>query len=353
MANPPSQIYIYSLGAHVCGMYTGKQILRTAALVFSVSLLLACTAPLLSPTPVQARTLDLQGWGGWIVKLDSSGKYSESLSKTYVQTLVSDLASKGYNLIRCESRASFLGNSEYSKIRYPVLDLLISKALSSGITIVIDPIHDFPPETESYEVQSNYASWLAALKEVGYRYNGKSNVILECINEYKLSDAYTKFQRIVTDLRNAGITLPLHFNIMWNNVGELRPLTDPLNKVSMGHHIYGNHDDDWRKPNSGESWLTYVKRIGVETVMTHMFTSTEKLWFGYPLSQGRAVMCTEVGASIRFKYSPWNVAYVMRLLEYSAKYGVGAAVFRTGYCGDKDIYEQKAKEYFGRSLYTG
>jgi hypothetical protein len=53
--------------------------------------------------------------------------------------------------------------------------------LSSGITVVIDPIHDFPPETESYEVQSNYASWLAALKEVGYRYNGKSNVILECI----------------------------------------------------------------------------------------------------------------------------------------------------------------------------
>jgi len=96
-----------------------------------------------------------------------------------------------------------------------------------------------------------------------------------------------------------------------------------------------------------------VKRIGVESTLSHIFTSSEKLWFGYPLSQGRAVMCTEVGASIRFKYSPWNVAYVMRLLEYSEMYGVGAAVFRIGYCGDKDIYEQKAKEYFGRSLYIG
>ena len=332
-------------------MNEGRTIVKAVAIIFAVSLLLVCTTPLISPAPAQARTLNYQGWGGWIVKLDSYGRYSESLSKTYVQTLVSDLSSKGYNLIRYEARANFLGNSEYSKIRYPVLDLLISKALSYGITVVIDPIHDFPPETESYEVQSNYSAWLAALKEVGYRYNGKSNVILECINEYKLSDAYTKFQKIVTDLRNAGTTLPLHFNYMWNNVGELRPLTDPLNKVSVGHHIYGNHDDDWRKPNNGESWVNYCKRIGVEAVMTKIFTSSEKLWFGYPLSQGRAVMCTEVGASIRFKYSPWNVAYVMRVLEYAEMYGVGAAVFRTGYSGDKEIYEQKAKEYFGRSFH--
>ena len=331
------------------GMRATKTQLIAVSLLAVCLLLLGTTVPL---STAQARTINKQGWGGWIVKM-SSGRYSESLSKTYVQTLVSDLASKGYNLIRYQARASFLGNSEYSKIRYPVLDLLVSKALSYGITVVIDPIHDFPPETESYEVQSNYGSWLATLKEVGYRYNGKSNVILECINEYKLSDAYTKFQRIVTDLRNAGITLPLHFNIMWNSVGELRPLSDPLNKVSMGHHMYGNHNDDWRKPNSGESWLSYVKRIGVESVMIHIFTSSEKLWFGYPLSEGRAVMCTEVGASIRFKYSPWNVAYVMRFLEYAQKYGVGAAVFRTGYSGDKSTYEQKAKEYFGRSFYMG
>jgi hypothetical protein len=232
-----------------------------------------------------------------------------------------------------------------------VLDLLISKSLSYGITVVIDPIHDFPPEEESYTVQSHYSSWLAALKEVGYRYNGKSNVILECINEYILSDAYTKFQKIVTDLRNAGITLPLHFNYMWNSVGTLKALSDPLNKVSVGHHIYGNHDNDWRKPYSGESWLTYCKRIGVESTMTKLFTSSDKLWFGYPLSQGRAVMCTEVGASIRFKYSPWNVAYVMRVIEYGEKYGVGIAAFRIGYLQDKTIYEQKAKEFFGRALH--
>jgi hypothetical protein len=119
----------------------------------------------------------------------------------------------------------------------------------------------------------------------------------------------------------------------------------------VGHHVYGNHDNDWRKPYSGESWLSYCKRVGVEITLTKMFTSSEKLWFGYPLSQGRAVMCTEVGASIRYKYTPWNIAYVMRLLEYAEKHGVGATVFRTGYLSDKNIYEQKAKEYFGRSFH--
>jgi hypothetical protein len=118
----------------------------------------------------------------------------------------------------------------------------------------------------------------------------------------------------------------------------------------VGHHVYGNHDNDWRKPYSGESG-SYCKRIGVEATLTKMFTSSEKVWFGYPLSQGRAVMCTEVGASIRYKYTPWNIAYVMRLLEYAEKHGVGATVFRIGYLSDKNIYEQKAKEYFGRSFH--
>jgi len=63
-------------------------------------------------------------------------------------------------------------------------------------------------------------------------------------------------------------------------------------------------------------------------------------------------MCTEVGASIRFKYSPWNVAYVMRLLEYSEKYGVGIVCFRTGDLSDKEIYDAKAMEYFGRAFYV-
>jgi hypothetical protein len=294
------------------------------------------------------------GWGGFIAKYDSYGRYSETLTKQYVQSLVPDLASKGYKLIRYESIPSFLNPGEGSKIHYPVLDLLISLSLQYGMTVVIDPIHDFPPEEESPILQSHYSSWLSVLKEVGWRYNSKTNVILECINEYVLSDAYSKFQSLIYDLRNAGVKLPLHFNYMWNSVGELKSLSDPSNKVSVGHHVYGNYDDDWRLPYSGESWLSYCKRIGLESRMIKMFeTASEKVWFGYPLSQGRTVMITEVGASIHFKYSPYNVAFVMRFLEYAKKHGVGVAVFRTGYLSDMGIYEQKAKEYFGRSFYAG
>ena len=299
----------------------------------------------------QANGLYLRGWGGFIVKYDGYGRYSESLTKEYVLELVSELANEGYNTIRAQSRPDFLSPGEGSRLHYPILDLLISESFKNNVTVIVDAIHDFPPEEESYTIQSHYSSWVAVLKEVGLRYNNRSNVILECINEYILSDAYTKFQRIVTDLRDAGITLPLHFNYMWNSVGELRPLTDPLNKVSVGHHVYGNHDNDWRKPYSGESWLSYCKRIGLESTLTKMFTSSEKVWFGYPLSQGRAVMCTEVGASIRYKYTPWNIAYVMRLLEYGEKYGVGVACFRTGDLHDKEVYDAKAMEYFGRAFY--
>jgi hypothetical protein len=86
--------------------------------------------------------------------------------------------------------------------------------------------------------------------------------------------------------------------------------------------------------------------------MIKMFaTPSDRVWFAYQLSQGRSVMCTEVGASNQYNYSPFNIAFVMRFLEYAKKYGVGVAVFRVGDGGDMAIYEQKANEYFGRSFY--
>ena len=303
--------------------------------------------------PAEAKALNLRGWGGFIYKLDSLGRYSETLTKDYVLRLVPKLASKGYNLIRYESRPYWLGGNSSTTIHYAVLDLLISKALSYGVTVVIDPIHDFPAETKSYVLQSHYSSWLAVLKEVGFRYNGKSNVVLECINEYVLSDAYAKYQRLAKYLRNAGVKLPLHFNYMWGSVGELRPLSDPLNKVSIGHHVYGDKDNEWRLPYSGESWVSYCNRVGLESRMIKMFaTPSYRVWFAYPLSQGRSVMCTEIGASNHYVYSPYNIAFVMRFLEYAKKYGVGVAVFRIGDGGDMATYEQKAEQYFGRSFYS-
>jgi hypothetical protein len=48
----------------------------------------------------------------------------------------------------------------------------------------------------------------------------------------------------------------------------------------------------------------------------------------------------------------------MRFLEYCKMYSVGVTMFRLGYYsggpeGDKSIYEQKARDYFGREFYAG
>jgi hypothetical protein len=89
--------------------------------------------------PAEAKALNLIGWGGFLYKLDSYGRYSETLTKDYVPRIVPELASKGYNLIRSESRPYWRARNSSTRIHYTVLDLLISKAQSYGITVVIDP----------------------------------------------------------------------------------------------------------------------------------------------------------------------------------------------------------------------
>lgn len=316
------------------------------AIIFLLAFMPVMLSSLVAPTFAQDLTdslslqdlSSLKGWGGYII------------SKSQVDSVLSDLSSRGYTAVRYEAVPQFLSSTASHRINYDVLDYLISEATSVGITVIIDPIHNWPPST-STTLQARFSDWLTELRSVASRYNSKSNVILQCVNEYTLSDASQKFQTITTDLRTRGITLPLHFNYMWDSVGKLIPPQDPLKKITIGHHIYGDHDTDSSYMKSGETWLQYCTRIGLEDRMQKMFTSTDSTWFGYALSHGTTVLLTEVGGSNKAAMTPYNVAYIMRTFEYSQKYSVGMIGFRVGDYSNLKEYELKAEEYFNRQLF--
>jgi hypothetical protein len=155
----------------------------------------------------------------------------------------------------------------------------------------------------------------------------------------------------VDNLRSWGIVLPLHFNYWWGSIGILTPPDDPLDRVSIGHHIYGDQNSDTSYMRSGETWLQYCTRIGLEDREKKMFTSTDQTWFGYALSHGTKVMITEMGGSNNEVMTPYNVAFVIRTLEYAKMYGVGMIGFRVGDQGNLQTYENKAQQYFNRSLF--
>ncbi len=282
------------------------------------------------------------GWGGIITSMSCA------------QSVLTDLHNDGYTSLRYEAWAPFLPGGYHDYINFAILDYIVNTAATLGITVVIDPIHNYP-ESTCYTLQADFSQWQAQLIKVGTRYNGYSNVILECVNEYKLSDATTKFQTIVNTLRSNGITLPLNFNYMWGTVGALVPPKDPLNNISIGHHVYADHNYDASYMKTGETWVQYCTRIGLEAQEKKMFaTPTQTCWFGYALAHGTKVLCTEIGGDDQCdtKMTPYNVAFVMRTLEYAKMYGVGVDCFRCGDISNMQLYETYAQKWFNRPFFT-
>lgn len=303
----------------------------------------AGNAATVSPTATSGSTVPSTsglGWGGFVTSVSSAA------------SILTDLHNDGYTSLRYEAWAPFLSGSKSHLINYAVLDYIVSNAATLGITVIIDPIHNYP-ESTCYTLQSHFSQWQSQLITVGKRYNSAKNVILECVNEYKLSDATQKFQTIVNTLRSAGIVLPLQFNYMWGSVAALKPPKDPLNKISIGHHVYGDHNTDASYMKSGETWIQYCTRIGLEAREKKMFADpAQTCWFGYALSHNTKVLCTEIGGSGKMVMTPYNVAFVMRTLEYAKMYGVGINCFRVGDLSNIQEYENLAQKWFHRSLFS-
>jgi len=282
------------------------------------------------------------GWGGFITSINMA------------QSVLNELQSDGYTSLRYEALAPFFSSSSPDLINYAVLDYIVSTAVTMGITVVIDPIHNYP-ESTSYTLQSHFSQWVTQLVTVGKRYNNDPNVILECVNEYDLSDAPTKYQTIVNTLRSDGITLPLQFTYMWGSTGALIPPKDPFNDISIGHHVYADNDSDTSYMLPGETFLQYCIRVGIEAREKAMFTDpNNECWFGYALAHGTKVLCTEIGGSDA--YSPvmthYNVAFVIRTLQYAQMYGVGVDCFRVGQESNIQQYETLAEQWFKVPLFT-
>jgi len=285
-----------------------------------------------------AITKPMIGWAGYIT------------STTMATTVMNQIKSDGCGYIRYMSYPSWLCSYTPHQTNLAVIDKIVSLA-DGTIVVVLDVIHNYPPPSTSTKMQNNFAKWKSSLLSVAKRYNGKSNVILECANEYDKSDAMTKYQNIVTYLRSNGITLRLHFNYWWGTVGKLVPPTDPLKKVSIGHHVYGDKDSDNTAMRTGETWVAYCTRLGIESIMKKYFTSSETTWFGYALSKGYKVLLTECGGSHYDRFSRYDVAFVMRLMEYCKKYNVGISVFRIGDESMRSQFLSYAQTWFKRSFY--
>lgn len=332
--------------------------------------------------------MTLLGWGGYIVA-KVGGVYDEAESIALGQRLLTDQKAKGYNSLRVESIPRFLDpdNSELDHhIHYAVLDALIAYARSIGMTIIIDPIHNYPAASTSLLMQQYFlnpeptsgSSWLGLLRFIAQRYRNDGDVVvLECENEYALADGPGTtgqnglFQQIVTDLRTgdpvpnanypngrAPCTLPLLFSMWWDGMGHLDHI--PVNpagtsgRIIVGHHVYASSLAD-TPMNPNEPWDSYMVRLGVATSINRFFyTPSDPTWFAYAKARGIEVVCTEVGPTTHTNnmnyYKRFGIALVREFMRQAVINDVGFIGFRVGDYSDYEDQSSLCMSYFGVKL---
>jgi hypothetical protein len=241
-----------------------------------------------------------------------------------------------------------------------VLDYAVKRAAELGITVIYDPLHNYPP---SDYLQGHLGEAIEILTMIGLRYNNRSNLVLEVVNEWQPESAqegYDTFQAIITALRGAGVRLPLlvNYHASWM-LDFSHGLDDPLNNLIYGNHYYGNAWDD--ETGDGKSPLNltaFADEIGVTEYLDRLFTTGD---IGQVLSRGGRFAVTELGASYHhsdtwvpggYDMDPGGVCFVLKFLEYAAKYKVTVIAHRVGdsYQCDYQAYVSLSRSYFGEAL---
>jgi hypothetical protein len=166
----------------------------------------------LESTALSAAAQPVFGWGGYISSIDQ------------VEPILMDLELGGYTGLRYWAVPSWYAKSPDHNLNLAILDALVDGAAARNIVVYIDCEHNYPP---SAYLDGHEKQWIADLTMVGARYKDKSNVVLECVNEYTGSGQPTKYNRAISALRKAGVHLPLLFNYWWNQVNVA--LKDPDN----------------------------------------------------------------------------------------------------------------------------
>lgn len=137
--------------------------------------------------------------------------------------------------------------SWYSTQAHPYNYTLIDYYLAhtyDNMSIIADVNHLYRKDNDHIIASSDALDHWSAVNQSIYnvlsRYKNNMRVMVELINEYALSDFYSRIQSIVTDVRNHGYLNCLVFN-KWGNASSWNNVTDNLSYVYQGYHYYFNY----------------------------------------------------------------------------------------------------------------
>jgi len=276
------------------------------------------------------------GWGGYITEIEQ------------VIPILDDLKSDGYTAIRYWARPKWLYGESPHNLNFDILDHLVNEAAKRGIVVYIDCAHNYPPS--QYINESNRETWINEVIEVGLRYNNRSNVVLEPVNEYTGPDQVDLYNWAIARIRAAGIHLPLLWNFWWNQKNVA--LNDPDNNYAIGRHFYGTAYDNYNPPIP-ITLEEAVQDSGIANSMYRYFydpTQTFYLQEVIRLNIPNGWVITELGPTDNEELiknpSVGNMAYAMQFLREAAANNVSVICYRIGSFSTKSLYEQKALEYF-------
>jgi hypothetical protein len=281
------------------------------------------------------------GWGGYITDMNE------------VIPILDDLEADGYNAIRYWAAPYWYYGRSVCNLNFNLLDLLIEEAAKRRIIVYIDPEHNYPP---SDFIIGHEEEWINDLMTVGKRYNDRSNVVLECVNEYTGDGQPALYNRATATLRSNGIHLPLLFNFWWNQRNVA--LNDPDNNYAIGRHLYGSSYDDYN-PATPIALQDAVKTSGIAHAMYVYFEDPKQsLYFQEvtDLNIPNGWVITELGPTDDEKMvedpSVGNIAYAMQFMREAAVHNVSVICYRIGEWSKKSLYEQRALEYFREGFFT-
>jgi hypothetical protein len=123
---------------------------------------------------------------------------------------------------------------------FALTDKVVNEAEARGITVVIDPAHNFPYSV--YITATNSEAWKLRISRIALRYNSRSNVQIQPMNENAPASGNGAneplFNGVIAYCRNAGVKLPIVCTFFKTPLSY--KLTDSLGKTVYDQHDYMN-----------------------------------------------------------------------------------------------------------------
>lgn len=151
---------------------------------------------------------------------------------------------------------------------------LIDAALAEGITVIIDPIHLYPPNsTTAADAKAHRLNIINCFLKLALKYGGNEKAWFELVNEYQNpTDFYPFVQGIITELRDAGVVNSFVVNMPPRLAPPYKVLKDPLDKTRQGFHPYM----DYWTPTSVTNEIDKALAILPNLVLTEFGASTKE-----------------------------------------------------------------------------